>query len=726
MVEIGDNVRFTFETQEGIVSKITDDSSVVVKMKNGTEANIDIAQILALGTLNNQVPNFFARLKELADAAHLLAEGVHGESFVEVKADDEVGMVEKAFHEIAKNLEIQKRRQYAQYAATKVLSESHTLKDAIPNILRAISEGLGWQWAAMWTIDTEADLLVCGGVWQANISRFAEFTQLSEGITFVKGTGLPGRVWGSGEPSWISDVQTDLNFPRRFVARKVGLHGAFCFPIRSAHRVLGVMEFLTIHKEDPDKSLLNMMNAIGSQIGQFIERKLAEELTAQKVEELSILHLNLERDFASKMQDSLRLNAQYGATKVLAEADSFAKATPKLLKSICEGLGWECALMWEVNEETEVLDWVDCWNVPEGDFTDFKDMSFNMTFLRGRGLPGRVWDNNEPLWILDVVKDTNFPRAKMAEKSNLHGAFAFPIQLKNKVLGVMEFFSTKTQAPDDALLAMMGSIGSQIGQFIERKNAEEQAKIYLANVEKQYEEINAQNEEINMQNEELTTTLELVEQERRKSDKLLLNILPEETAYELKETGHATPKHYELITVLFTDFKGFTHIAEKISPQEVIENLNTCFLAFDEICEKYNLEKIKTIGDSYMCAGGLPVANTTNPIDTIQAGLEMQTWMANWKMEKEAKGEPAWELRLGIHSGEAIAGVVGKNKFAYDIWGDTVNLASRMESSGEVGKVNISGTTYELVKHQFECTHRGEVKAKNKGKVEMYFVEKMR
>jgi class 3 adenylate cyclase len=207
------------------------------------------------------------------------------------------------------------------------------------------------------------------------------------------------------------------------------------------------------------------------------------------------------------------------------------------------------------------------------------------------------------------------------------------------------------------------------------------------------------------------------------SDTLLLNILPEETAQELKEKGSATPKHYELVTVLFTDFKGFTNITEKISPAEVIENLNTCFLAFDEICDKYGLEKIKTIGDSYMCAGGLPVANTTNPIDVVLAGLEMQTFMANWKIEKEGNGLPAWELRLGIHSGEIIAGVVGKNKFAYDIWGDTVNLASRMESSGEVGKVNISGTTYELVKHKFECTYRGAVKAKNKGDVDMYFVE---
>jgi class 3 adenylate cyclase len=222
---------------------------------------------------------------------------------------------------------------------------------------------------------------------------------------------------------------------------------------------------------------------------------------------------------------------------------------------------------------------------------------------------------------------------------------------------------------------------------------------------------------------ELNHTLQMVEQERQKSDKLLLNILPEETAQELKEKGSANPHYYPLVSVLFTDFKGFTQIAEKLEPQQVIEELNHCFLAFDEICERNHLEKIKTIGDSYMCAGGVPVANPSNPVDCVKAGLEMQVWMENWKIEKTKNKQPVWEVRIGIHSGEVIAGVIGKNKFAYDIWGDTVNLASRMESSGEAGKVNISEATYQLVKNEFNCVFRGKIQAKNKGEVSMYFVE---
>lgn len=231
-----------------------------------------------------------------------------------------------------------------------------------------------------------------------------------------------------------------------------------------------------------------------------------------------------------------------------------------------------------------------------------------------------------------------------------------------------------------------------------------------------------QNQEILAQKEEIDAQKHVIEKEKDKAENLLLNILPRETANELKEKGSATPRHYNSVSVIFTDFKGFTHIAEKMSPEELLEELNKCFYRFDEICDEYGVEKIKTIGDAYMCAAGIPTANDTNPVDAVKAGLAMQEFMHQWKEEKIAQGEPYFELRLGVHTGPLVAGVVGKNKFAYDIWGDAVNLAARMESSGEVGKVNISGDTYELVKEHFDCTYRGKIEAKNKGEVDMYFV----
>ncbi|MEM7182132.1 MAG: adenylate/guanylate cyclase domain-containing protein [Spirochaetota bacterium] len=214
--------------------------------------------------------------------------------------------------------------------------------------------------------------------------------------------------------------------------------------------------------------------------------------------------------------------------------------------------------------------------------------------------------------------------------------------------------------------------------------------------------------------------------EHQKSENLLLNILPRDVAKELKEKGYSEPILFDNVSVLFTDFKGFTQIAERLTPQELVRELDACFVQFDKISERYNLEKLKTIGDSYMCAGGIPKKNTTHSIDAVLAALEMQNFMNLIKSLKEKKGLEYWEIRLGIHSGPLVAGVIGEKKFAYDVWGDTVNTASRMESSGTSGMINISGATYELVKDYFECEYRGKVNAKNKGEVDMYYVHKIK
>lgn len=206
---------------------------------------------------------------------------------------------------------------------------------------------------------------------------------------------------------------------------------------------------------------------------------------------------------------------------------------------------------------------------------------------------------------------------------------------------------------------------------------------------------------------------------------LLLNILPEEVAQELQANGIATPRYYERASVLFTDFKGFTKLAENLSPWEVVSELNDYFMAFDDIIEKYELEKIKTIGDSYMCAGGIPSENESHLVNIIKAGLEMQEYISARNKERSEANMPKWDIRIGINTGPLVAGVVGKKKYAYDIWGSTVNVASRMESNGEPGRVNISAATYELIKDRYRCTYRGKIFAKNIGEIDMYFVEEV-
>ncbi|HYC29494.1 MAG TPA: adenylate/guanylate cyclase domain-containing protein, partial [Chitinophagaceae bacterium] len=229
--------------------------------------------------------------------------------------------------------------------------------------------------------------------------------------------------------------------------------------------------------------------------------------------------------------------------------------------------------------------------------------------------------------------------------------------------------------------------------------------------------LETQNERL--ENEVIARTREIAT-EKQKSDELLLNILPEEIAEELKEKGSSDARYYDNVTVIFTDFVDFTKAGTRLTPQELVNELDTCFKAFDNIAAKYQIEKIKTIGDAYLAVCGLPVADPHHAQNTVNAALEIMAFM---KMRKQQFPGTTFDVRIGIHSGTVVAGIVGLKKFAYDIWGDTVNTAARMESSSEPNRINISQATYELVQNEFDCTYRGEIMAKNKGDMRMYFVE---
>ena len=218
----------------------------------------------------------------------------------------------------------------------------------------------------------------------------------------------------------------------------------------------------------------------------------------------------------------------------------------------------------------------------------------------------------------------------------------------------------------------------------------------------------------------IKATNKLIEEEKDRSEKLLLNILPEETANELKENGKVQAKKFESVTVLFTDFEGFTAWAERVEPVRLVESIDFYFKAFDEIITKYGLEKIKTIGDSYMCAGGLPTYCATHASDVIKASKEMIRFVEDLPLKDERFLH--FSMRVGVHTGPVVAGIVGTKKWQYDIWGDTVNIASRMESMSELGRVNLSESTHDIIKNEFSCEFRGEIEVKNRGFLKMYFL----
>lgn len=261
--------------------------------------------------------------------------------------------------------------------------------------------------------------------------------------------------------------------------------------------------------------------------------------------------------------------------------------------------------------------------------------------------------------------------------------------------------------------------------FLRRENEEKQEKL-IEELQKNAELQTKVNRELEDKVTERTKEIDLQKQnleiEKDRSEKLLLNILPREIAEELKNTGQATPKYFKEVSILFVDITKFSMMVRKMSTNELVKDLDFIFSAFDDIALKYNLEKIKTIGDAFMCVGGLPIPNETHAFDAVNAAMEMFAFIESYRNTKHALSGEGLDLRAGVHTGPVTAGVVGKSKFQFDIWGDAVNLASRMETSSDPGRINISSATYEKVKDHFTCEYRGKFEVKNMGQVDMYFI----
>jgi class 3 adenylate cyclase len=294
-------------------------------------------------------------------------------------------------------------------------------------------------------------------------------------------------------------------------------------------------------------------------------------------------------------------------------------------------------------------------------------------------------------------------------KSSFPEAYAsqiiIPLECEHKVIGTINFANIPPPLYTQEDLRIGYLLALQVSSAIRNARHFEEMNLLLGEMNQLYSQLYA---------------------ERAKSEKLLLNILPQKIAEELKQTGKIKPVHHKSASILFTDFKDFSKLAEQLSPEELVDELDYCFSYFDMVIESFNLEKLKTIGDSYMCVAGIPIPQPTHAINAVLAALQIQAFMRWRQQEKIQQNQPYWEARIGIHSGSLLAGVIGKKKFTYDIWGDTVNIASRMESASIPGAINISQETFELVKDFFECENRGKIAIKNKGDLEMYFVTRIK
>lgn len=307
---------------------------------------------------------------------------------------------------------------------------------------------------------------------------------------------------------------------------------------------------------------------------------------------------------------------------------------------------------------------------------------------------------NENVVINNAAADSRYEKDSYIKSHGSKSIMCIPIIHQGKFIGIFYLENNLTSgAFTQERINLMSLLSGQIATSIEN------AMLY---------------DSLGKKVEERTAELAL---EKKKSDDLLINILPVETAEELKQNGRTKPKQFESVTVLFTDFVGFTLTSSSMSPEEIVNTIDKCFSAFDGIVSKYKVEKIKTIGDSYMCVGGLPIPNSTHATDTLQVAIEIRDWVNEFNKNQRNENKPEYNIRIGLHTGPVVAGVVGSKKFAYDIWGDTVNTASRMESGSEGGRINISGDTYKLVADRFQCTYRGKIPAKNKGEIDMYFAE---
>src|SRR6476661_2348729 len=408
---------------------------------------------------------------------------------------------------------------------------------------------------------------------------------------------------------------------------------------------------------------------------QLTVRSLQMQLQ-EKNQKLTRQNVQLHQEIAERRQVEMETKLLLKATQAISKSEDFESAIDVILGLIGKTIEWNLGEAWIPCSEG-VLKSATNRYVSDLSFAQFRQTSWHLTFAPGVGLPGRIWQSQQSEWIEDVstAPDQLFLRSEIAAAVGLKAAFGVPILADNQVLAILIFYREKALPCQPRLLELVSAVATQLGSLIQRKQAEAALK-------------------------------------------LLLNILPKPIAERLQKEQKLIADHFDDVSVLFADLVGFTEFSAQKTPTQLVEILNGIFSEFDRLSELHGLEKIKTIGDAYMVVGGLPTPREDHSEAIALLALEMQAALRRFN----AKMGENFQLRIGIHSGSVVAGIIGISKFSYDLWGDTVNVASRMESNGLPGKIQVTAATYERLKEQFIFEERGHIPVKGKGKMLAYWL----
>jgi len=402
-------------------------------------------------------------------------------------------------------------------------------------------------------------------------------------------------------------------------------------------------------------------------------------------QKLTEQNVQLHQEIAERRQVEMETRLLLRATQAISKSEDFESAIDLILRLICETIEWNLGEAWIPSSDGQVLKCALGRYASDLSFSEFRQTSCQLSFAPGVGMPGRIWLGQQSEWIDDVstAPEQVFLRSQIAANVGLKAAFGVPILADNQVLAVLIFYRDKNLECQPRLLELVSAVATQLGALIQRKQAEESLRL-----------------------------------QQKQTERLLLNILPKPIADRLQKEQKLIADHFDEVSVLFADLVGFTEFSARKTPTQLVEILNGIFCDFDRLSESHGLEKIKTIGDAYMVVGGLPTAREDHGRAIALLALEMQSALTQFNLKI---GE-SFQLRIGIHSGSVVAGIIGISKFSYDLWGDTVNVASRMESNGMPGKIQVTGATYERLKEQFIFEERGIIEVKGKGKMLTYWL----